>query len=104
MKTPIFTRFILSVMSILFTVVEALLLARIVLVFFNANSTNNFVSFIYKYSDYLVKPFQGTWGTIQILGEFTLDLDALLAWFVYLIIYLLLVEFFKFIGGLFSRE
>lgn len=104
MQRPIFIRFMLGVSSIFFTIIEILLASRLILVFFNADSTNAFVSFIYKYSDYLVSPFNGVFGSIKVFDSFTLDLDALLAWFVYLVAFFLIVEILKFLGDLFTRR
>lgn len=99
-RTPFFIRLIQGLTNLIFTIIELLLLARIVLIFFRADSTSTFVSWIFTKSESLVSPFKNVFGSQPILDSFTLDFDALLAWFVYLVLYIIIVEFLRFLNSL----
>ena len=65
------------VTTLIFTIVEALLLGRFLLHLFGANATQPFVAGFYKTTDPLVQPFQGIFP--QPAAAPTLELASLLA-------------------------
>lgn len=65
------------VVTLLFTVLETLLLLRFVLKLFGANANQPLVSGLYRITDPLVRPFQGIFPEPS--GPPVLDLAALLA-------------------------
>jgi uncharacterized protein YggT (Ycf19 family) len=65
------------IVTLLFTVLEVLLLLRFILKLFGANATQPLVSWLYGVTEPLVRPFQGIFP--EPAGPPALDLAALLA-------------------------
>lgn len=65
------------IVTLLFTVLEVLLLFRFILKLFGANATQTLVSGLYRLTEPLVRPFQGIFPEPS--GPPVLDLAALLA-------------------------
>jgi uncharacterized protein YggT (Ycf19 family) len=75
--------------------IEALIIARIVLSVINANTANNLVNWILKTSDLFVNPFNGiTVNSIQI-DNFTLALTPVIALVFYMIASFILSELLR---------
>jgi uncharacterized protein YggT (Ycf19 family) len=73
------------IVTVVFYIIEALLLFRFVLVFFAANLTGTFARWIMTNSAALVAPFKNIFPTMHV-GAFTVDFTVLLALLVYLIV------------------
>ena len=60
-------------------VVEVLIVLRLILMLFAANSSAAFTSWVYDSTDPLVEPFSGVFPTLDLAGIITLELSSLLA-------------------------
>ncbi|MBU1120074.1 YggT family protein [Patescibacteria group bacterium] len=77
------------------TLIEALIMARIILSIINANVQNTVVGWIMNTSDIFVKPFEGiTTNAIQI-DRFTLSLTPLIALVFFMIAAFILSELLR---------
>lgn len=65
--------------------IEALIAIRVVLKLIGANAGNGFVSFIYGFSDFFVKPFFGIVSD-PTSGDSILEINSLIAMLVYLVL------------------
>jgi uncharacterized protein YggT (Ycf19 family) len=66
--------------------IVAILGLRVLFRLFNANAANGFVHWIYQTSGDLLQPFRGIFPTQEIGKGYTLDVNALFAILMYLII------------------
>lgn len=66
-----------------------------VFLLFDANASNAIVAWVYDKSQIFVGPFEGIFNDIVIDGRYVIDINALIAWFVYLLIYLVVLEVIK---------
>jgi len=73
------------IVSVIFYVIEALLLLRFMLILFAANLSGTFAKWIFANSASLVSPFKNIFPTVSI-ASFSVDLSILFALIVYLII------------------
>jgi len=91
MNTMFRTRNIInSVINIVLTFVEALLLFRLVLKLFAANEGASFVRWIYQTSEPLLKPFEGMLPTVVESGA-VVEMSTLFAIMVYAVVGYLLI-------------
>jgi len=83
----------------IFTVIELLIVLRIVLLLVAARESNNIVSFIYSVSEIFVAPFRGILRIDEVqAGATALDIGAIVAligWFVLELIVLGLLRIFR---------
>jgi hypothetical protein len=83
--------FLQKLINFFISIVEIILGLRIFFQLFNANPTASFVEWIYKTSDILMLPFRGIFPTSQIERGIVLDVSAIFAAIMYMILgYLLL--------------
>ena len=73
--TPVWT--VTSVVTLIFTVLEVLLLLRFIFKLVGANANQALVSFLYRITEPLTRPFQGIFPEPQ--APLALDIPALLA-------------------------
>lgn len=95
---PSTTGMILSILNLVFGIVEGLIALRIVLELLGANSGSGFVQFIYSLSLPLIAPFIGIFPARIFNGGFFLDAAAILAFVVYAILWAILVSVFSRFG------
>ena len=83
-----------QIFYLILTIVEALLGIRFVLSLIGANKTADFVDFIYRVSNPLVRPFYGILSSDFVYGEgkARFDYEVLIAMIVYLLIAIILVK------------
>jgi uncharacterized protein YggT (Ycf19 family) len=83
----------------IFTVIELLIVARIVLLLVAARESNGIVQFIYNLSDIFVAPFRGILGINEVqAGAAALDIAAIIAligWVIIELIVIALVRVFR---------
>lgn len=80
----------------LFSLIELLIVARIVLLLVSARESNAIVSFIYNVSDIFVAPFRGILGINEVqAGAAALDMAALVALVGWIIIELIVVALIR---------
>jgi hypothetical protein len=77
---------------LIFGVIEALLLIRLVLKALGANAEAGFAQLIYAVTGPLVAPFMGLFGTPQAASGATLELHTLIALVIYALVAWLLVR------------
>ena len=73
--TPVWT--VTSVVTLIFTVLEVLLLLRFIFKLVGANANQALISFLYRVTEPLTRPFQGIFPEPQ--APLALDIPALLA-------------------------
>jgi len=78
--------YLVRIINVIVGIFEAILGLRVLFRLFNANGTSPFVHWIYQTSGDLMDPFRGIFTTHQIAGGYTLDVSALFAMLMYLII------------------
>jgi uncharacterized protein YggT (Ycf19 family) len=83
----------------IFTIIELLIVARIVLLLLAARESNGIVQFVYGVSDIFVAPFRGILGINEVqAGAAALDVAALVAlvgWIIIEMIVIALVRVFR---------
>lgn len=75
---------ILKVFCIILGLMELLLAMRVVLILIGTVSEASFTAFVYRFSQYLVGPFQGT-APPSAFGSFVVEWDSIIAMLVYAI-------------------
>lgn len=94
---PLITSLMRTFVSIVMTIIEVLLFLRLVFMLFGANASNGIVRWVYSVSNAFVAPFNGIFDDVVINGQYVLEIDAMIAWFFYLVVYVLILEFIKLI-------
>jgi len=83
----------------IFTVIELLIVARIVLLLVSARESNGIVQFVYNVSDIFVAPFRGILGINEVQsGAAALDIAAIVAligWVIVELVVIALVRVFR---------
>lgn len=92
---PLITSLMRGLLSFVMTVIEVLIFLRLVFMLLGANTSNAIVAWVYRTSSIFVGPFDGIFNDIVIDGKYVIDINALVAWFVYLLIYIGLIEVIK---------
>lgn len=80
------SNFIVTIVNLVFGVIEFMLAVRIVLELLGANSGAPFVAWIYEITGGLIAPFAGAFPSWDLGGGFVLNLSALFAMIGYAII------------------
>lgn len=88
-------RFIFRILYALTTLIETVIVFRIVLKVINANMDNNIVTWIMKTSDLLIYPFKDVVAQRVLIDKFDLELTPLVALLFYAIIAFVLSELSK---------
>jgi uncharacterized protein YggT (Ycf19 family) len=78
--------YLVRIINIIVAIFEAILGLRVLFRLFNANPNTSFVNWIYSTSGTLMDPFRGVFTAHQIARGYTLDVSALFAMLMYLII------------------
>ncbi len=91
MEISILRTRIRSILLAILGVIVAVIFIRIILDFFGADSTSSFVSFFNNFSDFFIEPFD---KLIDVNNQNTtnINFDALAAFFIYLVLGLLIIE------------
>jgi hypothetical protein len=74
------------IINVFMGLVLAILGLRVLFRLFDANGTHDFVNWVYRTSGDLMQPFRGIFPTQDIAGGYTLDVNALFAMLMYLIL------------------
>jgi uncharacterized protein YggT (Ycf19 family) len=78
--------YLVRIINVIVGLFEAILGLRVLFRLFNANGANGFVHWIYQTSGSLMDPFRGIFTAHEIARGYTLDVSALFAMLMYLII------------------
>lgn len=78
--------YLVRIINVIVAIFEALLGLRVLFRLFDANPTSPFVHWIYDTSGTLMDPFRGVFTAHQVARGYTLDVSALFAMLMYLII------------------
>lgn len=90
-QVMITTRLLAGLVQIITTIVEMLLMLRIVLKLFGANTAAPFVDWVYQTTQPLLTPFEGMFPSPSLTGGFIIEFSTLFALLTYAFIsYLLL--------------
>ncbi|MCX6820082.1 MAG: YggT family protein [Candidatus Adlerbacteria bacterium] len=84
-------------------IIEVFLFVRLVLELFGANSSSQFVAWIYSVSGAFIGPFAGAFSGISLGGNSVLDIVAIFAMIGYAIIGWLVIELVAFMFGTMKR-
>lgn len=79
-----------QVVDFVFWICSALLTLRFLFKLLGANQENQFVSFIYSGSEWLVKPFTGIVSEMKFSSTGVLELSTLITWLVVWLVYMIL--------------
>ncbi len=88
-------RLIAQILYSLDLLIESLISIRFVFKLFNANPVNSIVHWVYNASDIFIRPFVGIVNADWHIGSFFIDVNALVALVVYMIIAFVLIEVIK---------
>jgi hypothetical protein len=94
---PFITSLLRAVVSIIMTIIEVILFLRLIFRLFDANSSSGFVRFIYDQSADLIRPFGTFFGDFIIGDRYVLELDTLIIWFIYLLIYVVIIQILNYL-------
>ena len=85
------------VVALLFSILQVLIILRIILLALGANQDNGLVNFIYGVTEPFVAPFRGIFGIDQVspIGQSVLDVAALVALIGYFLIELLILAILR---------
>ncbi len=86
--------FFYNLTNLLLLIIEALIGLRFIFKLFAANSSAEFVTWVYQTSDVLVSPFRGIFQTQVINGKFVFDITALIALIIYGLIFAFILYLF----------
>lgn len=87
--------FFITLINVIFGLMETLIGMRIILKLFGANPGTPFVSWIYETSSPVLFPFSNIFPSPQLDGRFTIEFSALFALIIYYIVNYLIVELIK---------
>lgn len=88
-------RFLAQIFYTILLIIETLISLRFVFKLVGANSANWIVKFVYELSSIFVQPFVGILDGDWRLGKFYIDVDALVALLIYMIVAFVVVEIIK---------
>jgi uncharacterized protein YggT (Ycf19 family) len=77
------------------TLIETLIIVRILLSLFASNSTHAFVEWVYNISDIFISPFEGVAPSILVIDRFEIAITPIIALLFYAIIGFVLSELMK---------
>ncbi|AKM82408.1 TPA: YggT family protein [Candidatus Berkelbacteria bacterium] len=92
MVYPYRNRFLVYLVDLVFSLIELLLVMRILLRLFGASPSASFVRWIFDTTSSLLRPFFGIFPTTAINHVYILELSTLFALVVYAILHYLIVE------------
>lgn len=78
--------YLVRIINVIVGLFEAILGLRVIFRLFDANGASGFVNWIYQTSGSLMDPFRGVFTAHEIARGYTLDVSALFAMLMYLII------------------
>ena len=84
-------RFAVGLINLFLGVAELFLAVRFALLLFDANAANQFVSWVFRSSDYLMQPFRGIFPSVVIGRHHVVDFSALFAMAIYAVFAMVLV-------------
>lgn len=97
------SRLVLFLIDIIFGIIQAILMVRVLLELFAANSGAPFVSWVYDISRTILYPFQNIFPSPILKGGFVLDMSALVALLVYGLLAYFISELIHFVNYHTSR-
>lgn len=86
----------LAIIYLFVGLAEVFLLVRAVMRFFAANNNNGFIHWVYSSSNILMEPLRGTFTTVTVGHDHTVDFAALFAMVVYSTVAMIFVALFSF--------
>lgn len=95
--------FVARVINVIIGIIEIVLILRILLDLFGANSVSQFVNWIYGVSTVLLSPFAGAFSPFSLGNGSEFDIVAVLAMIIYAFIGWLLIQLLSFIFVSVSR-
>ena len=87
--------FLLKIAYTLNTLIEGLIILRLVLSIFASNSTHSFVQWVYSMSDLFINPFEGIAPSTLIIDRFEIAVTPILALIFYAVLGFILSELVK---------
>jgi YggT family protein len=97
------THFIVTLVNVVFGVVEFIIGVQIVLELLGANSGAPFVAWLYSMSSNFVAPFAGAFASWNLGGGYILDLSAIFAMICYAIIGWIVIRLLSLLFSTLSR-
>lgn len=88
-------RFLAQIFYTILLIIETIISLRFVFKLVGANSSNWIVKFVYELSNIFVHPFVGVLDGDWNIGRFCIDVDALVALLIYMIVAFVVVEVIK---------
>lgn len=89
-------KFLARILYTFLSLVQALIIFRIAIIFFNLEKSNEIITWIYSTSNYFVSPFKGILQSETLnIANFTLELTSVVALFVILILGFVIIEIIK---------
>jgi len=88
-------KLIIRIAHIAVTLIQGLIITKIILIIINANQNNSLVKWIMDTSPIFIKPFEGIVTSSINIGNFSLPVDSLVALLFYVIVGFVLTELLK---------
>lgn len=89
-------KFVARIAYTVLSIIQALIIFRIMIILFSLNTSNSIISWIYNQSSIFVSPFKGILeNEFLTIVNFKLELTSIVALFVYLIIGFVIIEIIK---------
>lgn len=93
------SRIIIYLISLIFALIEFVIVLRIVLKLLGANPSTPFVNWVNEISNVFIYPFQGIFPSLVLPGGFALETSAIIALIAYAIIAFIIIEAISFISN-----
>ena len=90
--------FFSTIINIVFTVIELLIGARVILRLLGANPFTPFVNWVYTLSSALISPFANIFPSPVLRGGFVLDIPAIVGLLVYAILAYVIFQLIEFLS------
>jgi uncharacterized protein YggT (Ycf19 family) len=91
-------RLLLFLIDLVFGIIQAILMLRIILELFAANSSTPFVAWTYDISNTLLYPFHNIFPSPVLRGGFLLDISAVVAVLAYALLAYFVTELIRFVN------
>lgn len=88
-------RLIAQLLYSLLLFIETMVSIRFIFKLFGANPGNSIVQWLYWFTDLFIRPFQGIVEGNWNIGKFYIDLDALIALVVYMVLAFVILEIMR---------
>ncbi|MBN1618828.1 YggT family protein [Candidatus Dojkabacteria bacterium] len=88
-------RVVAKIIYTVLVIIETLIVIRFVFKLVGSNAANVIVNWVYNASNVFVDPFKGIIPVNWTIGRFIIDLDAVLALIVYMVLAFIIVEILK---------